>query len=69
MFGRKIMVFFQFFKLQYWPIYYGFKKNEKLKYHKKLNDTSKKMSVFVRETNEEENAKIAAFNFENCQRR
>ena len=29
----------------------------------------KKFSGLVRETNEEENAKIAAFNFENCGRR
>ena len=58
--------------LQYWPIYYGFfgeKKSEKLKYLKNLMTHRKKFSGFVRETNEEENAKITALNFENCGRR
>ena len=42
------------------------KKSEKLKYFKNLMTHRKFFSDFVRETNEEENAKIAAFNFENC---
>ena len=60
-------------KLQYWPIYYGIfwrkKKVKKLKYLKNLMAQQKKFSEFVRETNEEENAKLVAFNFENCGRR
>ena len=58
--------------LQYWPIYYGFfleKKSEKLKYLKNVMTHQKKFSGFVRETNEEDNAKVAAFNFKNCGRR
>ena len=44
-------------------------KNEKLKYLKNLMTHRKKFSGLVRETNEKENAKIAAFNFKNCRRR
>ena len=45
------------------------KKCEKLKYLKNLVTHRKNFLGFVRETNEEENEKIAAFNFENCGRR
>ena len=45
------------------------KKSEKLKYLKNLMTHQKKFSGLVRDTNQEDNAKIAAFNFENCGRR
>ena len=45
------------------------KKNEKLKYLKNCNAHRKKFSAVVIETKEEENAKIAAFYFVNCERR
>ena len=59
-------------QLQYWPIYYGFffgKKVKNLNISKTERHFQKKFSVIVRETNEEENAKIAPFIFENYGRR
>ena len=53
--------------VQYWPIYYGFKKINK--YLKNWMTHRKKFSVFGRGTNMEKNAKNAAFNFEICGRR
>jgi len=45
------------------------KKSEKLKYLKNWMTHRKKISEFGRGTNEENNAKIAAINFEICGRR
>ena len=52
--------------LQYWPIYYGF---FLIKCLKNCVAHRKKFSVIVRETHEEENAKLAAFHAVYCGRR
>ena len=46
-----------------------FEKSEKLKYLKNRMTHRKKFGTLVRKTDEDEYAKIAAFNFENCWRR
>ena len=50
-------------------VFFWTKKKQKNEISQKLNETLKKLSYFGRGTNEENNEKITAFNFEICERR